>query len=222
MRAQIAGLAVALTAILAAPDAASANTTIGVADPSFSGAQARQQIVQGRDEREVQIALTAPDGARAELIHLRAADISDVTLNPPRDLRGVDRMLGGFRWLGGTPPNLGQRTQDRIRGRFTDWRPFTQPRTGQACVGMLADWAPRTDDRRDRPSQLLFGYLCAAPGQPLSGDRAEDLVRSVTLPRLRADGPAVTAAAADGFGHQGFPFRIGIHFTPDDGDEAGD
>lgn len=117
----------------------------------------------------------------------------------------------------------------------------------QSCAGFQAEWEVPPADRLLRPSRVIFGYLCAKPGQKMSEKTIENTlvnigVRGVTEKVRRSDPPqlasnfgeqnsisqerraAAIAIARGGPGTSGnanFPFEFAVPYHEDSGGDEG-
>jgi len=94
------------------------------------------------------------------------------------------------------------------RGQSIDWQPaqwiatrwgggWMQPyklrQANRACVGFSAGWDDMQDDPRTRPSKVIFGYHCAAPGKGLAFQDAVAAVQAIGIQGVTESSPVQSA-----------------------------
>ena len=85
----------------------------------------------------------------------------------------------------------------------------------RACFVFAAEWDARGLDEQGRPGKAVFGYFCAAPGQPVSRRRIDLLLSQIDFRKpendyarpLHGRDPAALAFAQSGI--RRFPFDFG-------------
>lgn len=116
-------------------------------------------------------------------------------------------------------------------GRAIFYQPYRLTNRGWGCVALQSSWGPIAEDRRARPSNLVFGYVCDRTRPAMSPERALRIVRGLTFAAgpvasrapealIAGTGPEALIAAAQGAGADGsvgnplFPLRIGRPAEP--------
>lgn len=64
------------------------------------------------------------------------------------------------------------------------YRPYQLTDVDRSCFGVSGEWDPAVDDRQLRKTRILIGYYCAPPGNQLSSDGIESLVKNIGLKGL--------------------------------------
>ena len=62
-----------------------------------------------------------------------------------------------------------------------DYKPYRLAGTGRDCVAFNSEWDFQPRDPFGRPSKILFGYVCAQPGQQLSEERVASVLKGVRI-----------------------------------------
>lgn len=116
-------------------------------------------------------------------------------------------------------------------GRAVFYQPYRLTGRGWGCVALQSSWAPVARDRRARPSNLVFGYVCDRTRAVMTPEQALRIVRDLSFttgtvasprpPALIADtGPEALIAVAQGgagdgsTGNRAFPLRIARPVEP--------
>ena len=113
-----------------------------------------------------------------------------------------------------------------------DYQPYRLAGANRSCIAFNSTWDYQPRDPFGRPSRVLFGYVCADPGKPLSEERVAGLLQSVVLsersgesfvppfPRRDVNQLAFnTAKGSEGSagGNAKFPFNFGTPYFGEDG-----
>ena len=159
-----------------APDAG----YLSLAAKEFRSEPRRRVVFDEAWQRE-EYALYRGFGAQAELFYSEAA-AGTIALEYGDPLnRSIDR------WN----INRGQDKQWGAEGRVYSalgdvfYRTYRLPALDRTCAGFSAEWDYRADDPFTRPSKVMFGYYCAAPGAPLAEEEVERLIASIRVERPR-------------------------------------
>lgn len=109
---------------------------------------------------------------------------------------------------------------------YIDYKLYRLQGTNQHCAGFNSEWDHSGRDSYGRPGKLFFGYMCAKPGQTLTENRVENILKGVTIDKRfghRFVKPGQTAsvdqaavaiasgAAGSATGNHEFPFEFGTH-----------
>jgi hypothetical protein len=144
----------------------------------------------------------------------------------------MDRMLETWNLNAGQAKRWGVEKSLRGWHGVIDYQPYTLMAGNRDCVAFNAEWDLSARDPFGRPMEIFFGYVCAAPGETLSGNRVEALLKSVRIdrrfghtfvrPGMRVRfNPAAhaiaTGTARSGTGNMRFPFNFGTTYTEGDG-----
>lgn len=116
-----------------------------------------------------------------------------------------------------------------------DFQPFRLA-DGRQCAGFNSEWDFDPRDSFGRPTQVLFGYVCAKPGVKVSEQRLAKIMSGISIiqrsgetfvpvrPQRSIDQVAFnTALGADGSatGNGEFPFNFGTTIDENDGGDDG-
>jgi len=144
----------------------------------------------------------------------------------------MDRMLETWNVNAGQAKRWGAEKSLRGWHGVIDYQSYTLMADNRDCAAFNAEWDLSARDPFGRPMEILFGYVCAAPGETLFGNRVEALLKSVRIdrrfghtfvrPGMRARfDPAAhaiaTGTARPGMGNRRFPFNFGTTYTEGDG-----
>lgn len=145
----------------------------------------------------------------------------------------MDRMLKTWNLSAGQSKRWGAEKTTRGWHGTIDYQLYTLTADKRQCAAFNGEWDLSGRDPFGRPMEVFFGYVCAAPGEPLSGKRVEALLKSVRIdrrfghtfvrPGMRAKFDAAAHAIAigtarPGTGNMGFPFNFGTTYTENNGD----
>lgn len=173
------------------------------------------------------------DGLTLEAVH-------DVVIGEPVVLEypyTIDRMLETWNLNAGQAKRWGAEKTILAWHGPVDYQLYTLSAANRQCAAFAGEWDFSGRDPFGRPMELFFGYVCAGPGESLSGGRVEALLKSVRIdrrmghtfvkPGMRAsiDQKAhdiATGAARPGTGNARFPFNFGTTFSEGDGDSISD
>ena len=155
-----------------APD--SGHVTVNARE--FRGEPRRRVVFDEAWQREEYV-LYRGFGAQAELFYSRAA--AGTYALEYEDL--VERSVGRWNINRGQAKQWGE--HGRVYSLFGDvfYRAYRLPALDRSCAGFSVDWDYRADDPFTRPSKVLFGYYCAAPGAPLAQEEIEDLIAGIRV-----------------------------------------
>lgn len=144
------------------------------------------------------------------------------------------RMLDTWNANAGQPIRRGE--EKTIQGWHgpIDYQLYTQTASGRSCAGFSAEWDLSARDPFGRPTEVFFGYVCAAKGMALPAARVEALLKSVRIdqriggsfvkPGMRASieekaDAIATGRAEPGTGNNQFPFSFGTTYSEGDGND---
>ncbi|MCG8546448.1 MAG: hypothetical protein MJE12_19800 [Alphaproteobacteria bacterium] len=118
-----------------------------------------------------------------------------------------------------------------------DYQLYRLAGSGRECAGFSSEWDYQPRDPFGRPQRVLFGYICANPGDKLPEQEVAALLQSTIInerpgdtfvpvnPRSRVDQLAFnTAIGAPGTagGNAEFPFNFGTPYFEGEGDDGSD
>lgn len=172
------------------------------------------------------------EGGGLTLEAVRDVVIGDQTILDYHDT--MARMLEAWNLNAGQVKRWGAEKSIQGWHGVIDYQPYTLTASNRRCAAFNAEWDSSARDPFGRPTQIFFGYVCAAPGQALPGDRVESLLKSVRIDqrfghtfvkpgmRTRVDGSALalaTGSAKPGAGNARFPFHFGATYSEGDGND---
>jgi hypothetical protein len=221
----------------------------------LAGCAAQLPVTQMTTTEDVLIAINDPtlkDKATARVSHTGAFEhveyvryegggltleaVYDIVIGEPVVLNyhyTIDRMLETWNFNAGQPKRWG--AEKTIRGWHgaIDYQLYTLTAGNRQCAAFAGEWDLSGRDPFGRPMEVFFGYVCAASGKTLSGDRMEALLKSVRInwrfghtfirPGMQAKFDATAHAVATGStrpgtGNAEFPFNFGTTYTENNGD----
>lgn len=177
--------------------------------------------------------------ARFETADLTLEAVYDIALGDGYVLEydyWMKRMVNTWNINHGKAGSWGSRKTERTFYGTIDYQSYRLAGTGQSCVGFNSSWDYQPRDPFGRPTKVLFGYVCAKPGQNLSEQRVAALLKTVvvskrpgesfvpTNPRRSVDQVAFnTAKGSTGStgGNAEFPFNFGTPYFGEDGSSFG-
>ena len=205
---------------------------IGFADPTFNKANTARVSHRGPFEH-VEYARFEADGLTLEAVY-------DVALGVGFVLEydyWMQRMANTWNVNQGQAVAWGPKKTVQAWHGGIDYQPYRLANTNRSCVAFNSTWDYQPRDPFGRPSRVLFGYVCADPGKPLSEKRVADLLQGIALsdrsgesfvppfPRRTVDQLAFnTAKGSEGSagGNAEFPFNFGTPYFGEDGSNFGD
>lgn len=149
------------------------------------------------------------------------------------DALNIERAIKRFSFVGERAADIGPSGRVSVGPAMVFYRPFHLPAVARSCVGFKASWDDVVYDPERRPSALLFGYHCAAPGASLDTDVIEQSIAEFEFGRLpeappvppapeaRAAALALARGTAGGgaIGLPDFPLLLARHYQEDGGNE---
>jgi len=193
----------------------------------FDEAAATRRVVRTKHAREEYAFYRSPDGARAELILVRAPANRPVAIVRPSRMRRVAGHLDGFRFNAGAISGMGETGEVGLGDATLYYRTYGHTLANRGCAAFASAWGRPANADRGAVRNWLIGYVCAPPGKAPSHADAGRLVDSIRLRRgPRRWSRPVTGSAApplpDEAGHTGFPFGFGRRLASDsDGASSG-
>jgi len=146
----------------------------------------------------------------------------------------IDRMLETWNLNAGQVKRWSAQKTMRGWHGMIDFQPYVLTAANRSCAAFNGEWDHSPRDPYGRPTQLFFGYICAEPGQALSSDRTEELLKSVRIdqrfghtfvkPGMRASfdknaHDIATGSIRAGTGNAMFPFEFGTTYSEGDGND---
>jgi hypothetical protein len=208
---------------------AAGEALIAVNDPAMKGkATARVSYTGGFEHVEY----ARYEGGGLTLEAVRDVVIGDRTILDYHDTTA--RMLEAWSLNAGQPKRWGEAKSVQGWHGLIDYQPYALGAGNRQCAAFNAEWDHSARDPFGRPTQIFFGYVCAAPGEALSGDRVAALLKSVRIdqrfghtfvkPGMRANIDRNALALATGnarrdAGNARFPFNFGTTYTEGGGDD---
>jgi hypothetical protein len=195
---------------------------IGAEGPLFNGAREATITFDTLWLREDYTRFQSPR-LQAEFIYASAQPQGDAVLQSGLNF---DQAADSWNLNRNNPRSTGAMFRFEENGRTVFYQPYRLTNRGWGCVALQSSWGAVAEDRRARPSNLVFGYVCDRTSPAMSPERALRIVRGLTF----ADGPvaanapsaliagtgreALIAEAQGGTGdgstgNRAFPLRIG-------------
>lgn len=187
----------------------------------FSGSVPAGIRYSGIDQNEDYLLFRA-QGLQSELVFVEALPAMSATFSliryGGRDLRGLTRS-----WAINRHAGLAWGRARRLRTPLAEFliQRYRLARTHRQCVALQARWDIPANPQ-NWAGRLVFGYLCAAPHQPLSRARVTALIGGLRvsdsatshgqkhLPELRPT-PVRAHGGRPAHGNARFPFLFGIY-----------
>lgn len=159
---------------------------IAAEGPFFAGAREVTITLDSLWLREDYTRIQSPR-VQAEFIYASARPGGEAVLQPDM---GFDQALESWNLNRNQPRSTGTMYRLEQDGRAVFYQPYQLTARGWGCVAVQTAWDPVARDRRARPGNLVFGYVCDRTRPALSPDRALRIVRGLSFQA----GPAGTAA----------------------------
>ena len=170
-------------------------------DTALKDAETTRVAFEDVYERHEYALFRAPDGGQAEVLYIATRDIANTQV-----------ALEFGKLIADTVPAWNFNRGQSIDWRKSEWtgsrwggtwiQPYTLTGDNRGCVGFSSTWDDKVDDPRHRPSKVLFGYYCAAPGQALEFADAIKVVHALgirgvseRLPVMSTDASGTTTEA---------------------------
>ena len=179
----------------------------------------------------LEYALMETDGILLEAVYDRV--IGDQTILAYH--YWMDKMLDTWNHNRGQSRIMGESKPAQAWHGAIDVQMYRLQRSNERCAGFNSEWDHSGRDPQGRPKKVLFGYMCAKPGQALTRDQVESILAGITLdrrfghtfvkPGQRASTDEAAYALASGAGRSGignvkFPFEFGTQYSGEDGDSS--
>ncbi len=146
------------------------------------------------------------------------------------DTLNIERAIERFSFLRERAADIGPSGRVSVGPAIVFYRAFYFPAEARSCVGFKASWNDVAYDPERRPSALLFGYHCAAPGASLDAYTIEESIAEFEfgrppeappvppVPEVRAAALALARGTAGGgaIGLPDFPLLLARPYQEDD------
>ncbi len=98
----------------------------------------------------------------------------------------IEKMVDTWNVNRGQSKTFGERKSVQAWHGEIDYQPY---RLGgnRECVAFNSEWDFQARDPFGRPSRVLFGYVCAKPGQPLSEQRIATVLEGVQISKRHSE-----------------------------------
>lgn len=178
--------------------------------------------------------------ARFETADLTLEAVYDIALGDGYVLEydyWMQRMVETWNINQGKVGSWGAKKTEKTFYGTIDYQPYRLAGAGRSCIGFNSSWDYQPRDPFGRPTKVLFGYVCAKPGQKLSEQRVAALLKNVAVSerpgesfvppgsRRSVDQVAFnTAKGGNGStgGNAEFPFNFGTPYFGEDGNAFSD